>query len=132
VIAMRFPLHLSALGTLTMAALGTPADFPPAHKLTSHPEMPDPTVMLDGAKIANQKDWEMRRRPELKALFQHYMYGQYPPRPDSVKAKILFEDNKAFGGVAQNLSLAGSAWRENPGAMLCRTQFPGQSLSCGR
>lgn len=26
-------------------------------------------------------DWEAKRKPELKALFQHYMYGHLPPKP---------------------------------------------------
>ena len=55
---MRLPLPIAALGVLTMAAIAAPADFPPPSKLPSNPEMPDPTVMLDGTKITTQKDWE--------------------------------------------------------------------------
>ncbi|HEV3383590.1 MAG TPA: acetylxylan esterase [Gemmata sp.] len=95
---MRLPLPLAALGALTMAAIAKTADFPPPSKLPGNAEMPDPTVMLDGTKVTTQKDWEAKRRPELKELFQHYMYGRYPAKPEKVSTKVLFEDAKAFGG----------------------------------
>ena len=60
--------------------------------------MPNPLVMLDGTKITTKADWEAKRRPELKELFQHYMYGRYPAKPDKVSAKVLFEDAQALGG----------------------------------
>ncbi len=81
-----------------MAAIATPADFPTPAKLPSNPELPNPTVMLDGTKVTTQKDWEARRRPELKELFHHYMYGRSPAKPDKVSSKVLFEDAKAFDG----------------------------------
>jgi hypothetical protein len=57
----------------------TRADFPEASALPSRPEMPDPLVMLDGSKVASPEQWAEKRRPELKTLFQHYMYGWMPP-----------------------------------------------------
>ena len=74
------------------------ADFPPPDKLPANPEMPNPLVMLDGTKITTKADWEAKRRPELKELFEHYMYGNYPAKPEKVTAKVLFEDAKALGG----------------------------------
>jgi hypothetical protein len=76
----------------------TPADLPPPAQLPSKAEMPDPTMMLDGSKVATQKDWEIKRRPELKKLFEHYMYGVYPPKFQDVTTKVLFEEPKAFNG----------------------------------
>lgn len=76
------------------------ADYPEAAKLPSHPEMPDPLVMLNGDKVATKQDWIKERRPELKELFQHYMYGYFPPVPKSVTGKMLHEDKKAFNGKA--------------------------------
>src|SRR5262245_28565463 len=60
--------------------------------------MPSPVVMRDGTKASTKADWEAKRRPELKDLFEHYMYGKYPARPEKVTAKVLFEEPKAFGG----------------------------------
>jgi hypothetical protein len=48
------------------------ARFPEVAKLPSHPEFPDPLVMFDGSRVTSKKQWFDKRRPELKALFQHY------------------------------------------------------------
>jgi dienelactone hydrolase len=55
--------------------------------------------MLDGTKVTTKEQWAEKRRPELKALFQHYMYGTIPPAAP-VTAKVLHEDDNAFGGKA--------------------------------
>src|SRR5262249_25468813 len=90
------PLLLLAAG----AACALAADFPAPAKLPARTELPDPLVMLDGTKVATKEQWNDRRRPELKALFQHYMYGQLPPAPARVEAKVLHEDPRAFDGKA--------------------------------
>jgi hypothetical protein len=56
--------------------------------------------MLDGTRVTTKQDWETKRKPELKALFQHYMYGHLPPAPKA-KYEILFSDESAFGGKAK-------------------------------
>ena len=93
---MRRPLALS--GVLAMTAAVLAADFPPPDKLPSKPDLPDPTVMLDGTRVTSPETWNHDRRPELKTLFEHYMYGKYPAKPETVTAKVLFEDAKALGG----------------------------------
>ena len=95
---MHLPLRLAALGALAVTLPAMPADFPPPDKLPAKPEMPNPAVMLDGTKVTTKADWEAKRRPELKALFENYMYGKFPAKPEKVTAKVLFEDAKAFGG----------------------------------
>jgi len=55
--------------------------------------------MLDGSRITTRKGWAGQRVPELRALFQHYMYGRQPS-PWRVKGKILRTDPMAFGGKA--------------------------------
>ena len=91
-------LSLAALGVLAVTAVATPADFPPPDKLPSVAEFPDVLTMSDGTKVATKKDWEDKRRPELKALFEHYMYGRFPAKPEKISAKVLFEDAKALDG----------------------------------
>ena len=67
---------------ITIMALGLAVRvFPPADQLPARPEMPDPLVMLDGSPVTSKKMWREKRRPELKALFEHYMYGSAPPAP---------------------------------------------------
>jgi hypothetical protein len=94
---MRRTLSLAAL----FAALGpaAAADFPPVAKLPARPELPDPLVMLNGARVRSKEQWLTQRRPELKELFQHYMYGYLPP-PMKIDAKVEREDRKAFDGKA--------------------------------
>lgn len=75
------PLPLSLAAALILALGASAADFPPSNELKSQPELPDPLVTLDGIKVATKADWEAKRKPELKALLQHYMYGYLPPKP---------------------------------------------------
>ena len=74
--------------------------FPAVADLPSRPDLPDPLVMLDGKRVSSRKMWFEKRRPELKALFQHYMYGYLPAVPTKVGARVLHEDRQAFGGKA--------------------------------
>ncbi|MCS7047461.1 MAG: acetylxylan esterase, partial [Gemmataceae bacterium] len=62
-------------------------------------DLPDPLVMLDGTRVTSKEQWFSQRRPELKKLFQHYMYGELPAAV-SVEAKVEHEDAKALGGKA--------------------------------
>ncbi len=76
------------------------ADFPPPARLPSRPELPDPLVMFNGERVTSREQWAQNRRPELEALFEYYMYGKAPPAPSAIKAKVVHEDPKAFGGKA--------------------------------
>src|SRR5689334_20589804 len=88
-----------------LAAFSTPRTampqtrFPDPDKLPPHAELPDPLVMFNGERVASKQQWFDKRRPELKALFQHYMYGYLPP-PRKITAKVEHEDAKALGGKA--------------------------------
>lgn len=86
-------LHLQLITRGAGAALPQPADLPPQATL------PDPLVMLDGRKVTSREMWMNERRPELIRLFQHYMYGQLPPKP-ALSAKVERVDAASFGGKA--------------------------------
>ncbi|MFO0798697.1 MAG: acetylxylan esterase [Gemmataceae bacterium] len=109
---MRLPL--AALGALVVILPSTRADFPPPAQLPARPGLPDPTVMLDGTRVSSKADWESKRRPELKALFEHYMYGRRPADPAKVTAKVRFNDEKAFDGKGTltevELTVGGPEW----------------------
>lgn len=64
-----------------LAGLSAGSEFPSIDALPEFREMPDPLVMLDGSPVRTPQDWYEKRRPELKALFQHYVYGYMPPPP---------------------------------------------------
>jgi hypothetical protein len=93
-------IFLTLLATLIPArTIMAQTRFPEVDKLPSHPELPDPLVMFDGSRVTSKQQWIDKRRPELKALFQHYMYGYLLP-PEKIAAKVEHEDAKAFGGKA--------------------------------
>jgi hypothetical protein len=92
--------------TALLAAPATgPRVFPPTSQLPSRPELPDPLVMFNGERVATREQWLRQRRPELKALFQHYMYGYAPPAPAKVDTKIERQDRRYFGGKATKKEL---------------------------
>src|SRR5207244_3943019 len=96
---------LLVLAGTTMTRAADFPDFPDPDKLPSHPGLPDPLVMLDGTKVTTKEQWEKKRRPELKALFEHYMYG-VRPKASAVRATLLHDDGKAFGGKATLMEIA--------------------------
>jgi len=81
-------------------AAGPGRSFRSVAQLPLRPELPDPLVMLDGRRVTTPEQWRNERRPELIALFQHYMYGVPPPAPRQVQGKLERQDVKAFGGKA--------------------------------
>src|SRR5262245_49997895 len=85
---------------LCLFAFADGSKFPPPDQLPARPELPDPLVMLNGEKVQTRDRWEALRRPELKELFQRYMYGYFPPPPDRLSSRVLHEDAKAFSGKA--------------------------------
>jgi hypothetical protein len=95
--AGHFLVALVAL--LTLVATTALADLPEPAKLPSQPELPDPLVMLNGERIKTKEDWTKMRRPELKTLFEHYMYGRtLAARP--INSTVEREDKKYLGGKA--------------------------------
>ncbi|HYG78231.1 MAG TPA: acetylxylan esterase [Planctomycetota bacterium] len=89
---------LSVLIVMTFTVLA--ADFPDIEKLPAKPELPDPLTMLSGEKVTTKEQWFEKRRPELRALFQHYMYGIPPAAPEKIDAKVEREDKNYFNGKA--------------------------------
>ncbi len=86
---------------LTACSLSFSAEFPDFKSLPSRPEFPDPLVMLDGTKVTTAADWNAGRKPELQALFQHYMYGYLPPKPGKwIVEEVLFTDPTFLDGKA--------------------------------
>jgi hypothetical protein len=63
--------------------------------------LPDPLLMRDGTPVKTPQDWQDKRRPELKALFQDYMYGQLPPKPEKIHFKVEGEHDDFLDGKAR-------------------------------
>jgi (4-O-methyl)-D-glucuronate---lignin esterase len=85
---------------LACLALAARADFPPVDKLAGQAELPHPLECLDGTTVKTKEEWRDKRRPELKKLFEHYMYGYAPPKPKNLEFKVERVDKNALGGKA--------------------------------
>jgi len=84
-------------GSVTMPKA---ASFPEISELPIQSNLPNPLVKLNGERVSSREEWIEKRRPEIKALFEHYMYGAIPPQPGSMKVKSAgdyadFLDGKA-------------------------------------
>lgn len=88
------------LVALALAGCASAQSFPEPDALPARPELPDPLVLMDGRAVATKEQWLKERRPELKALFQHYMYGYFPPAPARVEADVQRVNRELFGGKA--------------------------------
>jgi len=72
--------------------LPTPVNLPITAgmlELKSDPHPPDPLTMADGSPVKTPEQWFERRAPELRAMFERYMYGFFPPAPDEIEPTVL-------------------------------------------
>jgi len=76
------------------------ADWPSVEDLPIVEVFPDPLLMFDGTPVTTAEQWRNERRPELIALFEHYMYGKAPAAPDNFRFRVEAVDRNAFGGKA--------------------------------
>jgi hypothetical protein len=103
-------LHLTCLAclahvTIVMSAQKPPDVAPrnadtPVRDLTQS-DMPDPLVSSSGDRVTTLKQWIEQRRPELRRLFQTYMYGELPPKPATVDFKVENEYDDFLNGTAR-------------------------------
>jgi hypothetical protein len=96
---MKRVLCVATAAGLSALGMGPAPAFPDVSQLPSHPDPPDALVMFDGSRVATREQWFEKRRPELKALFQHYMYGWFPP-PVQVRGAVTYADAHFFNGQA--------------------------------
>ena len=99
-IAINRAAFVAIVFCLALQSVDAQTTFPPFADLKPQAELPNPLTMLSGKKVATVREWETQRRPELKELFQHYMYGKLPAAPQTVEVKPLFTNAKYLGGKA--------------------------------
>jgi hypothetical protein len=90
-----------SLATVVLMLLAPTCEeqLPAVEDLPEQINLPDPFVMLDGTRIETRGDWYQKRRPELKRLFQHYVYGYLPAAPE-MQYEIVKSDTSLFDGQA--------------------------------
>ena len=99
-IAARILFPAVALWCLTNAAAPS---FPEFSQMRSQLDLPDPLVLMNGERVTTKEQWIQKRRPELKALFQHYMYGHSPK--GNAAFTLGATDKGYFGGKATKKQL---------------------------
>jgi hypothetical protein len=97
---------LCGCGGTPVAKVEAPKDFPDVSQLPVRTLLPDPLVMMDGRRVTSKEMWENERKPELRALFQHYMYGTLPPVPAKMTWAVERVDPNFFGGKATKKEIA--------------------------
>jgi hypothetical protein len=89
---------LAALVPLLAAA--SPETWPEPESIAALSDYPDPLVFRSGKVVATRREWEHRRRPELKALFEHYMYGKMPPKPRDLRFRTVATHRDFLDGLS--------------------------------
>ena len=62
--------------------------------------LPDPLVTAGGERVTSVQAWHRRRRPEILQLFETFVYGRSPGRPNGMAFEQTSIENKALGGKA--------------------------------
>jgi hypothetical protein len=62
--------------------------------------LPDPLVLSSGERVRDAATWQKRRRPEILALFQEYVYGRSFGRPAGMSFGTPSIDRQALGSTA--------------------------------
>jgi dienelactone hydrolase len=83
-----------------LAAPSPKEPFPGFASLPSQTNLPDPLVKLDGTRVNSRDQWVQQRRPELKAMFEHYLYGSLPPAPARISSRVTGEYTNLLDGKA--------------------------------
>jgi len=93
-------LFISMFWLLSCGSAEQHNELPGPAALPAMAELPDPLLMLDGmTRVQGSDDWTLRRRPELKRLFRHYVYG-FSPDALPIRHHEVVVDDHAFDGAA--------------------------------
>jgi len=88
---------LLVFGTAAFSAL-PPVNYDES-KVPSY-TLPDPLVLSDGTPVRDQRTWFEKRRPEILALFEKYVYGRAPREVPCLCFEVFDRDSAALGGLA--------------------------------
>src|SRR3954470_6108138 len=62
-----------------------------------YPDLPDPLVLNNGAKVTTAKMWWDKRRPEIVESFEKEVYGRVPANVPKVTWKVNIVDHEMIG-----------------------------------
>jgi len=92
-------IKIAVLCFMILSLVSCNNQLPDFEDLPENKELPDPFIFFDGKRVDSPEDWNELRRPELKRLFQHYVYGYLPPAP-KMKFELIRQDSTMFMGQA--------------------------------
>jgi hypothetical protein len=67
-------------------------------KANPFPKLPDLMTLSDGTKVTTPALW-VKRRAEIKALFDEYVYGKYPARIPAVTWRVDRVEETTYEGI---------------------------------
>lgn len=119
--------HLLVTASLLVGALVLQGqDWPDVHSMPlmpaipseSHPEFPGLPEVLRlfdfeagnafGEAVEDSLTWRLERRPEILAMFRHYMYGHEPLPPGDITFQVLSTDPDWLNGAATKRVIRGT------------------------
>ena len=65
-----------------------------------YPDLPDPLIANDGAKITTAEQWWNKRRPEIVEAFEENIYGRIPADMPKVTWTVTATEKDDVGGIA--------------------------------
>jgi hypothetical protein len=102
---MNLRLKIALSAPVLMLATAVLSDQPPPANYDEgkvpHYTLPNPLVSNDGQRVADAETWRDKRRREIVHLFEKYVYGKAPPKPQGVIGTARSPvDRSALGGTA--------------------------------
>ncbi|MCK5281187.1 MAG: hypothetical protein KAK04_21680, partial [Cyclobacteriaceae bacterium] len=73
-------------------------DFNPVQQLKMQHGLQDPFLKPDGKRVSTKAEWE-KQRQYIKAMLEHYQYGEMPPTPKDVVVKETLSE-EIYDGAA--------------------------------
>lgn len=89
-----------AAGVSTRGLQAAERPFRNIESLPADSALPDPLLKADGTRVSSTNEWFKERRPELKAMFEHYLYGRIPAAPKKLQPHIVGEFKDFLDGQA--------------------------------
>jgi (4-O-methyl)-D-glucuronate---lignin esterase len=66
-------------------------------KANPYPNLPDPLTLNNGLKVTTPEVWWEKRRPEIIAMYEKYVYGHIPGDVPKVKWSVTAVDHERIG-----------------------------------
>ena len=97
-LSIQFALAVVLTSLATTAAFAQEANYDES-KVPQY-TLPDPLVCTDGTPVKDAQAWQQKRRPEILKLFEEYVYGKVPGKPQSMTFTTTSVNKDALNGLA--------------------------------